>query len=34
MYMNFWQESDDNFLRNRAYMKVSQIVSQDNRLKQ
>ena len=25
--MNFWQESVDNFMRNRAYMKVSQILS-------
>ena len=27
MYMHFWQESVDNFMRNRAYMKVSQILS-------
>ena len=27
MYMNFWQEFVDNFMRNRAYMKVSQILS-------
>ena len=27
MYMPFWQESVDNVMRNRAYMKVSQILS-------
>ena len=27
MYMHFLQESVDNFMRNRAYMKVSQILS-------
>ena len=27
MYMHFWQESVDNFMRNCAYMKVSQILS-------
>ena len=27
MYMHFWQESVDNFMRNQAYMKVSQILS-------
>ena len=33
--MNFWQESVDNFMRNRAYIKVSQILSQKgNRPKQ
>ena len=33
--MNFWQESVDNFMRNRAYIKVSQILPQKgNRPKQ
>ena len=27
MYMHFWQESVDNFMRNRAYIKVSQKLS-------
>ena len=27
MYMHFWQEFVDNFMRNRASMKVSQILS-------